>query len=79
MCGPGQRPDQPYVLAVWLAAAIAAIVVAQASGGKTNDTFTIPGSEAQNVLKREPRHQPLVVRRCWVPRSGGTGSVDEVI
>jgi putative drug exporter of the RND superfamily len=37
------------VLAVWLAAAIAAIVIAQASGGKTNDTFTIPGTESQNA------------------------------
>jgi RND superfamily putative drug exporter len=37
------------VLAVWLAAAIAAIAIAIASGGKTNDTFTIPGTEAQNA------------------------------
>jgi putative drug exporter of the RND superfamily len=37
------------VLAVWLVAAIAAIVIAQASGGKTNDTFTIPGTESQNA------------------------------
>ncbi|MFC1442599.1 MMPL family transporter [Streptacidiphilus sp. N1-10] len=37
------------VLGVWLAAAIAAIVIAQASGGKTNDAFTIPGTEAQNA------------------------------
>jgi RND superfamily putative drug exporter len=37
------------VLAVWLLAAIAAIAVAQLSGGKTNDTFTIPGTEAQNA------------------------------
>jgi RND superfamily putative drug exporter len=37
------------VLAAWLAAAIAAIAIAQASGGKTNDTFTIPGTEAQNA------------------------------
>lgn len=37
------------VLAVWLAVAIAAIAVAPASGGKTNDTFTIPGTEAQNA------------------------------
>ena len=37
------------VLAVWLAAAIAAIAIASASGGKTNDTFTIPGTEAQNA------------------------------
>ncbi|MCW2493595.1 MAG: rane protein, partial [Frankiales bacterium] len=37
------------MLAVWLATAIAAIVIAQASGGKTNDNFTIPGTEAQNA------------------------------
>jgi RND superfamily putative drug exporter len=37
------------VLAVWLAAAIAAIAIAQLSGGKTNDNFTIPGTEAQNA------------------------------
>src|SRR5437868_5218752 len=37
------------VLAAWLLAAIAAIAGAQLSGGKTNDTFTIPGTEAQNA------------------------------
>ena len=37
------------VLAVWLAAAIAAIAIALASGGKTNDTFSIPGTESQNA------------------------------
>jgi RND superfamily putative drug exporter len=37
------------VLAVWLVAAIAAIAIAQLSGGKTNDNFTIPGTEAQNA------------------------------
>jgi RND superfamily putative drug exporter len=37
------------VLAVWLASAIAAIAIAMASGGKTNDTFTIPGTEAQHA------------------------------
>jgi RND superfamily putative drug exporter len=37
------------VLALWLAAAVVAIAVAQASGGKTNDDFTIPGTEAQNA------------------------------
>src|SRR5260370_40449497 len=36
-------------LAAWLAAAIAAIAIAVARGGKTNDTFTIPGTEAQNA------------------------------
>jgi putative drug exporter of the RND superfamily len=33
------------VLAAWLAAAVAAIAVAQAIGGKTNDTVTIPGTK----------------------------------
>ncbi len=37
------------VLALWLAAAVAAIAIAQASGGKTNDNFTIPGTESQNA------------------------------
>jgi RND superfamily putative drug exporter len=37
------------VLGVWLIAAIAAIVIGQASGGKTNDTFSIPGTESQNA------------------------------
>jgi RND superfamily putative drug exporter len=37
------------VLGVWVAAAIAAIAIAVASGGQTNDTFTIPGTEAQNA------------------------------
>jgi putative drug exporter of the RND superfamily len=37
------------VLAIWLVAAVAAITLGVASGGKTNDTFTIPGTEAQNA------------------------------
>src|SRR3984957_6933966 len=37
------------VLGLWLAAAIAAIAIAQASGGKTNDTFSISGTESQNA------------------------------
>ena len=37
------------VLAAWLVAAIAAIAIAQLSGGKTNDDFTIPGTEAQHA------------------------------
>jgi putative drug exporter of the RND superfamily len=39
------------VLAAWLAAAIAAIAIAAISGGKTNDNFTIPGTEAQNAAQ----------------------------
>jgi RND superfamily putative drug exporter len=37
------------VLAVWLFIVVAMIVVAGASGGKTNDEFTIPGTESQHV------------------------------
>jgi putative drug exporter of the RND superfamily len=39
------------VLGLWLLAAIAAIVLAQASGGQTNDTFSIPGTESQNAAQ----------------------------
>ncbi|MFI6985548.1 MMPL family transporter [Embleya sp. NPDC050154] len=38
-----------WVLAVWLAIAVAAVVLATVSGGKTNDTFTIPGTESQDT------------------------------
>jgi putative drug exporter of the RND superfamily len=37
------------VLAVWLVAAIAAIALGVGSGGQTNDTLTIPGTEAQHT------------------------------
>ncbi|MFJ2959830.1 MMPL family transporter [Streptomyces sp. NBC_00669] len=37
------------VLVLWLVAAIAAVTIAQVSGGKTNDDFTIPGTEAQKA------------------------------
>ena len=38
------------VLAGWLVALIAVIGIATASGGKTNDSFTVPGTESQNAL-----------------------------
>lgn len=38
-----------WVLGVWLAIAVAAVVLATVSGGKTNDTFTIPGTESQDT------------------------------
>jgi RND superfamily putative drug exporter len=44
------------VLAIWVLAAVGAIVAGVASGGKTNDNFTIPGTESQHVadlLKQE--------------------------
>lgn len=37
------------VLVLWLVAAVAAIAAAQVSGGKTDDNFTIPGTESQNA------------------------------
>ncbi|MEY9846449.1 MMPL family transporter [Streptacidiphilus sp. MAP5-3] len=37
------------VLCFWLVVAVVAIVLATASGGKTNDTFTIPGTESQRT------------------------------
>ncbi|WP_042381855.1 MMPL family transporter [Streptacidiphilus melanogenes] len=43
------------VVGFWLAVAVLAVVLATVSGGKTNDTFTIPGTESQqttDLLKR---------------------------
>jgi RND superfamily putative drug exporter len=37
------------VLSLWLVAAVATVVVSVASGGKTNDNFTIPGTESQQA------------------------------
>lgn len=37
------------VLAAWLIIVVVVIIVAAASGGKTNDEFTIPGTESQHV------------------------------
>ncbi|MGC0417061.1 MMPL family transporter [Embleya sp. AB8] len=37
------------VLGIWLAIAVGTVVLATVSGGKTNDTFTIPGTEAQRT------------------------------
>ena len=38
------------VLGAWLVAVIATVVIAQAGGGKTSNTVTIPGTEAQQVV-----------------------------
>src|ERR1700722_12245433 len=55
------------VLAVWLAAAVAAIALAQGSGGKTNETFTIPGTKAQT---------PAAVLQAKLPAfSGGQSTI----
>ncbi|NUR57199.1 MAG: MMPL family transporter [Catenulispora sp.] len=37
------------VLALWLLLAVGMVVLAGASGGKTNDNFTIPGTESQRT------------------------------
>ena len=37
------------VLGLWLLAAVIAIVLAVASGGKTDNTFTVPGTESQQA------------------------------
>ncbi|QMU71126.1 MMPL family transporter [Streptacidiphilus sp. P02-A3a] len=37
------------VLGLWLLAAVVAIVLAVASGGKTDNTFTVPGTESQQA------------------------------
>lgn len=38
-----------WVLGFWILIAVAAIVTATASGGQTNDEFTIPGTESQET------------------------------
>ncbi|MFE3202992.1 MMPL family transporter [Embleya sp. NPDC059237] len=38
-----------WVVGFWLAVAVAAIVLAMVSGGQTNDSFTIPGTESQRT------------------------------
>src|ERR1035437_7297868 len=67
------------VLAVWLLAAIAAISVAQLSGGKTNDTFTIPGTEAQNAASVLTAQQPAFsgVQSTIVSASAGSTKVTD--
>ena len=48
------------VLAIWLAAAVAAITLGIASGGKTNDNFTIPGTESQHVADLLKQNVPAL-------------------
>lgn len=50
------------VLAAWLVAAIAAIALAQASGGKTNDNFTVPRHRGPGRRQR-PLRQAADVQR----------------
>lgn len=46
------------VLAVWLAAVVAVAAGAKLSGGKTNDSFTMPGTESQQVATLLERKVP---------------------
>src|ERR1700722_7761472 len=64
------------VLGLWLVAAIAAIAIAQASGGKTNDTFSIPGTESQNaaaLLTAKLSAFSGGRTPIFFPKPGGTG------
>ncbi|NUU19983.1 MAG: MMPL family transporter, partial [Streptomycetaceae bacterium] len=49
-----------WVLGFWVAAAIATIVAATASGGQTNDSFTIPGTESQRMTDLLKQKLPAV-------------------
>jgi hypothetical protein len=61
------------VLAAWLAAAVAAIAVAQAIGGKTNDK-SLPGADHDHppVPHKGPPERRAACRRARPPAAGGT-------
>ncbi|MQY23629.1 MMPL family transporter [Nocardia macrotermitis] len=46
------------VLAAWLLLAVVMVVLGTASGGKTNDNFTIPGTESEDVATLLTRQMP---------------------
>ncbi len=46
------------MLAAWLLLAVAMIVLGTVSGGKTNDNFTIPGTESEDVATLLAREMP---------------------
>ena len=48
------------VLGIWLVAVVVAVLAATLSGGKTNDDFTIPGTEAQNASNLLTRKLPAL-------------------
>ena len=48
------------VLGLWLAAVVVTIVLAGASGGKTNDNFTIPGTESQKATDLLKQKLPVL-------------------
>lgn len=49
-----------WILAVWLAVAAGMIVLATVSGGKTNDNFTIPGTESQETADLLAQKMPAL-------------------
>ena len=69
------------VLGLWLVAAIAAIAIAQASGGKTNDTFSIPGTESQNaaavLTSKLPAFSGGQTSIVFATANGGTAKVTD--
>jgi RND superfamily putative drug exporter len=52
-------------IAVWLVAAVVLIVAGQASGDKTNDNLTLPGTGSTNAteLMRSCRSRPMAATR----------------
>ncbi|MER5636500.1 MMPL family transporter [Kitasatospora sp. NPDC002227] len=48
------------VLGLWLVVVVAAVLLGTLSGGKTNDTFTIPGTESQRTADLLKRTMPAL-------------------
>lgn len=67
------------VLGVWLALLVAAIVAATASGGQTNDAFTIPGTESQETTDLLNQKLPALggAQTQVVFATGGTTTVTD--
>ncbi|MGW0659596.1 MMPL family transporter [Streptodolium elevatio] len=68
-----------WVLAFWLVVLVAAIVTATASGGQTNDEFTIPGTESQQTTDLLEQKLPALAgaQTQIVFAAPGGGSITE--
>ncbi|WP_194907049.1 MMPL family transporter [Catenulispora rubra] len=77
------------VLGIWLVAVFATVLIAQAGGGKTSNTFTIPGTEAQQVVSVLQQKLPaasggstqvvFAVRDGSVADPAGTAAIDQAV
>src|SRR6478672_4303893 len=47
-----------WVLALWIVLLVGAIVFAGGTGGKTNDNFTVPGTESQDAVSLLQQRMP---------------------